>query len=35
MHVAITGGTGFVGRALTDSLSNDGHTVSIDRKSVV
>lgn len=29
MHVAITGGTGFVGRALTDSLSNDGHTVSI------
>ncbi|HET7578830.1 MAG TPA: TIGR01777 family oxidoreductase [Bacillales bacterium] len=29
MHVAITGGTGFVGRALTDSLIKDDHQVSV------
>ncbi|HEX7064667.1 MAG TPA: TIGR01777 family oxidoreductase [Bacillales bacterium] len=29
MHVVITGGTGFVGQELTNSLINDGHKVSI------
>ena len=34
MHIVVTGGTGFIGRALCESLFLEGHRVSILTRNV-